>query len=107
MRRVSTIEKRAFLKARGLRLDDLDAVGVALLDTWARGQAKVVLMDDWFDRNGGYLQADGTPSPASATYWLAYNSVQRALGKLEEHLRRRPDPQRELARYLDANGGPR
>jgi hypothetical protein len=77
---------------------------VALLDTWARGQAKVVLMDDYFDRNGGYLQADGEPSPASKTYWLAYNSVQRALARLEEHLRRRPDPQRELERYLEGNG---
>lgn len=86
---ISTVEKRAFLRARGLRLRDLDAVGVALLDVWARGMAKVTLMDRYFDANGGYLDENGEPSPASKTYWLAYNSTQRALGRLEEHLRHR------------------
>lgn len=102
VRRVSTSEKRAFLKSRGLRLSDLDAVGVTLLDAWARGQAKVVTIDNWFDANGGILGADGTPKPAAQFYFLAFNSTQRALAKLESHLERMPDPIGDLNEYLAA-----
>ena len=42
----------------------------------------------YFDSHGGYLDENGEPSPASKTYWLAYNSTQRALQRLEEHVQR-------------------
>jgi hypothetical protein len=101
VRRASTAQKRAFLKARGLRLADLDAVGVALLDAWARGQAKVVTIDAWFDANGGILDQDGTPKPAAQFYFLAYNSTQRALAKLEAHLAARHPSRTPLEDYLE------
>jgi hypothetical protein len=103
VRRVSTFEKRAFLRARGLRLSDLDPIGVALLDAWARGQAKVVLMDEWFDLHGGFLDASGEPQPAAKVYFLAYNSTQRALAKFEQHLSaaKQTDPMAQVRAWLE------
>jgi hypothetical protein len=105
VRRVATTEKRAFLRSNGLRLEELDAIACERLDAFVRLKAKVVLMDQWFDASGGFLDEQGEPKPAAKVYFLAANAAQRALDRLVIHLERElRDPQRELARYLEGNG---
>jgi hypothetical protein len=66
--------RRRFLRQAGLRAGDLDAVAVAKLDLWARGQVRLDLWDD----NPGRNERD---------YWTAFNATSRALQSLERRLR--------------------
>jgi len=91
------------LRRNGLRLSDLDGIGVALLDGYARAQAKVILLDEHFEREG-LLDDSGEPQPATRFYLGCLNSARHALTKLEAHLRaRRGDPVADLHAYLEAN----
>jgi len=60
-------QKRSLLRRNGLRLSDLDGVGVALLDNWSRAHSKVLLLDDFFAREG-LLDENGEPRGATKFY---------------------------------------
>jgi hypothetical protein len=62
---VARAQRRRFLRQAGLRAADLDGLGLALLDNWARAQAKVELLDRYFAA-AGFLDAAGEPRPAAA-----------------------------------------
>jgi hypothetical protein len=105
LRRVSTREKRAFLKSRGVRVSDLDKITVARLDHFVRQQAKLILLDAYLEEHG-LLDEAGEPRPAAKYYPTVHNSAQRALDRLEaslealEHKREQQRP--SLAEYLAA-----
>lgn len=87
-----------------MRLDDLDRIGIARLDQFARMQAKVVLLDAYLEEHG-LLDEHGEPRPAAKLYPTIHNSAQRALDRLEAWLRdwqagREQDPEQQLDNYL-------
>jgi hypothetical protein len=88
VRRVATTQKRRLLRQIGLRVADLDGVGLAFLDSWARAQAKVELLDSHFDRVG-FLDRRGKPRAAVAVYFTALNSARLAADRFTKHLRER------------------
>ena len=93
-RPVARAQRRRFLRQNGLRASDVDAVGLALLDSWSRAQAKVELLDSWFAEHG-FLDAAGEPRAAAKTYFTALNAARSAMVRLADHLRGRalgPDP---------------
>jgi hypothetical protein len=69
-----------------MRASELDSLGRAYLDNWARAQAKVDMMDRWTEQHG-WLDEKGNPPPFVNTYFAALNSAQRALGKFADHLK--------------------
>ncbi len=79
-------QKRRFLARNGLRTSDLDGIGLALLDNWARAQAKVELLDAHF-AEVGLLDGRGKPRAATAFYVSLLNSARLAVVRLSEHLR--------------------
>jgi hypothetical protein len=87
----ATTAKRRLLRQVGLRAADLDGIGRALLDNWARSQAKVELMDEWYAING-FLDGKGVPHSSAKTYWTALNSAQRAISRFADHVRPRVEP---------------
>ncbi len=88
IRPVARTQKRRLLRQIGLSSADLDGIGKALLDNWARSQAKVDLMDRHFERNG-FLDPTGEPVAATKVYFTAINSSRLALQRLREHLHAR------------------
>jgi hypothetical protein len=82
---VATNQKRRLLRQIGLRVSDLEGIGLALLDNWARAQAKVELLDAHFAQHG-LIDAAGEPSPATKLYFTALNSTRLALKLLEQNL---------------------
>jgi hypothetical protein len=88
VKRTATVQKRRLLRQIGLRASDLDGIALGYLDTWARAQAKVELMDAWSNEHG-WLTEDGHPPGFVAVYFAAINSSRLALSKLEDHLRAR------------------
>jgi hypothetical protein len=87
---LATIQKRRFLRQNGLRKADIDGVGLALLDVYARAQSKVELLDAWFSQHG-LLEADGKPQPALGLYFRALNTATRTLKALNAHLKQRAE----------------
>ena len=85
---IARTQKRRLLRQIGLAASDLDGVGRALLDNWARCQAKVELLDRHFESRG-FLDSDGEPVPAAKVYFTATNSARLALDRLNEHLKTR------------------
>jgi hypothetical protein len=86
----------------GLRAGDLDPIGRAYLDQYARVQAKLDLADAYLGEHG-MIRSDGEPQPIMRLYVSLANSARLALARLEDHLRvRRQDPGAALAAYLDA-----
>ena len=87
------LAQRRLLRQTGLRVSDLDGLGLAYLDAWARAQAKVELLDRWADEHG-FLDEDGNLPPWHTFYLAAVNSARLSLAKLEDHLRdvAGPDP---------------
>lgn len=104
--RVATTQKRRLLRRIGLRAGDLDGIALGYLDSWARAQAKVELLDEWFAAHG-FLAGDGNPSGGVRVYFTAVNSSRLSLQRLAGHLNARGqrDPQAELDRYLRENYG--
>jgi hypothetical protein len=99
----ATRQKRRLLRQIGLRAGDLDSVGRGYLDCWARAQAKVELLDDWFAEHG-FLRGDGEPVGGARIYFTAVNSARLSLDRFERHLRaRKRDAAAELQTYLEAN----
>ena len=83
--RAAEVQKRRLLRQVGLRASELDGIGLALLDNWARAEAKVELLDQHF-ATAGSLDAGGEPSGASKVYFTALNSARLAAVRLAEHL---------------------
>jgi hypothetical protein len=105
VRRVATVQKRRLLRQVGLRASDLDGVGLALLDTWARAQAKVELLDTYAETHG-FLDEEGHPPSWAAFYFAALNSTRLTLVKLAEHLKARGKGESMvLALQAQARGG--
>lgn len=86
VKRVATVQKRRLLRQVGLRANQLDGIGLALLDNWARAQAKVELMDEWATRHG-WLTDEGDTPPFTKVYFAALNSARNSLSRLSEHLK--------------------
>jgi hypothetical protein len=107
VRPVAKVEKRRLLEALGLLQRDLDSLGRARLDGWARAKAKVVLLDRWIERNQPELADEaGEVPPFMALYVALLNAEQRALTRLTEHLRERvKNPDTELEDYIEATYG--
>ena len=106
IKRTATVQKRRLLRQIGLRAADLNGIGQGYLDTWARAQAKIELMDAWSNEHG-WLDDKGKPPGFVAVYFAAINSARLALGKLDEHLaaqhkRRAP---MDLTQYRSADRG--
>lgn len=102
VRPLAARRKRTFLARHGIRSRDLDALGRARLEQYARLAAQVELLDEHF-RAHGLLDGKGRPRPATAFYVSLCNSLRLATDKLETHLRTRAtDPHDELASYLNA-----
>jgi hypothetical protein len=96
-------QKRRLLRQIGLRAGDLDSVGRGYLDCWARAQAKVELLDDWFAEHG-FLDEGGEPVGGARIYFTAVNSARLSLDRFERHLRARSrDAASELTAYLEQN----
>lgn len=85
---IARSQKRRMLRQIGLSAADLDGVGRAYLDSWARCQAKVELMDRWAAENG-WLDEEGKPPPFAAFYLAAVNSARLAITKFAEHQKAR------------------
>jgi hypothetical protein len=85
---VATTQKRRLLRQIGLRAGDLDGLGLALLDNYARAQAKVELMDAYADHHG-WLDEQGRPPEFVKTYFTALNSARLALGRFADYLKAR------------------
>ena len=100
VRYVGTIQKRRFLRQIGLRTSDLDGVGLAYLDLWARAQSKVELWDQWASQNGGWVRDDGSAPPFILSYLAAVNSARLAIDKFAAHMRtRKPRVVFDLSAY--------
>lgn len=100
----ATVEKRRLLRQIGLRQADLDSLGRALVQNWARAAAALYLMDTYAAEHG-LLDAEGQPRGFARLYVSMLNCERLALGKLGEYLRARErDPFADLAAHL-ARGG--
>jgi hypothetical protein len=99
IRPAARTQKARLLRQIGLAASDLDGVGRALLDNWARAQAKVELLDRYFAARG-FLGEAGDPQPATKLYFVAVNSARLAIVRLSDHLRERYGS--ELERYIEA-----
>jgi hypothetical protein len=101
--RRATVEKRRVLRQIGLRQDELESLGRALLQNWARCAAALYLMDRYAEEHG-WLDEEGNPRGFARLYVSMLNAERLALGKLGDYLRARPraDPFDELNRHLAA-----
>ena len=103
--RRATVEKRRLLRQIGLRQDDLESVGRALLLNWSRAAAALHLMDDYAAREG-WLDAEGNPRGFARLYVSMLNAERHALKALSDHLRtREADPFDTLDAYLSKKYG--
>jgi hypothetical protein len=84
IRPAARAQRRRFLRQTGLRACDLEGLGLALLDNWARAQAKVVPLDAYFDRAGFLDDETGEPVPATRVDFTALNTARLALVRLGE-----------------------
>ena len=105
-RPVARSQKRRLLRQIGLKANDFDGVGAALLDNWARSQAKVQLLDAHFAEHG-FLDEKGVPREATRVYFTAVNSARLAVVRLDEHLKARGTRAPSLGDYLAATYGDR
>jgi hypothetical protein len=82
----SVVEKRRLLRQIGLRQEDLESVGRALLQNWARAAAALSLMDEYASQ-AGWLDEDGNPRGFARLYVSMLNAERLALRELEKHIR--------------------
>jgi len=88
VRRVATVQKRRLLRQIGLRANEIDGIGQAYLDGWARAQAKVEIMDSWA-AGRGWLDEQGRPPGFHDHYFAALNSARLSMNALSQHLKAR------------------
>jgi hypothetical protein len=101
---VSRSHKRRLLRQMGKRIGDLDGLSLALIDVWARGFAKVTLLDQFYSERG--LIRDGEVDPSLKVYFTGLNSSRVALERLATHLRSLGEPGVTLDDYLAHAYGP-
>ncbi len=82
----ATVAKRRLLRQIGLRQDDLESVGRALLTNWSRAAAALSLMDEYAEHEG-WLDGEGEPRGFTRLYVSMLNSERLALRELEKHIR--------------------
>ena len=103
IRPIARAQKRRLLRQIGLRANDLDGVGQALLDNWARAQSKAELLDRHFAERG-FLNPDGEPSGAAKVYFVALNSARLAVARFSDHMQARDrECGSALRAHLDAH----
>jgi hypothetical protein len=85
--RRATVEKRRVLRQIGLREADLESLGRALLQNWARSAAALYLMDGYAETHG-WLDADGNPRGFARLYVAMLNAERNALRSLESYIRK-------------------
>ena len=103
--RLATIQKRRLLRQLGLRQDDLESIGRAMLTNWARAAAALSMMDDYASANG-WLSENGEPRGFAKLYVSMLNAERLALRDLERHIRAdRLDAAEALSRYLAEKHG--
>jgi hypothetical protein len=90
IRRRAAAHKRRFLRQTGLRQSDLESVGRALLQNWARNAAALGLLDDYMAEHG-LLDEAGNPRGFASLYARLLNSERAALRALESYIRRQED----------------
>jgi hypothetical protein len=88
----------------GKRIGDLDGLSLALIDVWARGFAKVTLLDQFYAERG--LIRDGEVDSSLKVYFTGLNSSRVALERLSTHLRSLGEPGVTLEGYLLNAYGP-
>jgi hypothetical protein len=104
IRPVARAQKRRLMRQIGMRIGDLDGVANAHLDGWARAQAKVQLMDAYFQEKG-FIREDGEPEPASKVYFAALNSARLSLTRFSEYMKTRAPDRDSLDDYITENYG--
>lgn len=98
----STVERRRLLRQLGLRQDELESVGKALLFNWSRAAAALTMLDEHAARVG-WLDEDGRPRGWTNLYVSLLTAERLALGKLGDHLRaEQRDPFARLEAHLAA-----
>jgi hypothetical protein len=75
-----------------------------LLDNWSRAQAKVNLLDQFFELRG-FLDEEGEVRGPVRVYFTAINSARLAATRLSEHLKGRGVKGETLESYLSENYG--
>jgi hypothetical protein len=101
----ATVEKRRLLRQVGLRQSDLESIGRALLQNWARAAAALALMDG-YAAGAGWLDEDGNPRGFARLYVSLLNSERLALRALGDHLRAADgDAVERLHDYLATRNG--
>ena len=101
LKRRAMNKKRTLLRQLGLRQEQLDGIGRALLADWSRSAAIVELYFE-FGSERGWLDDDGNPPGFSATYWAATNSSRLTLVKLAEHLKKTGKVEQSMVAALQA-----
>lgn len=103
--RRATVAKRRLLRQMGLRQEDLESVGRALLQNYARAAGALALMDDFAEEHG-WLTEEGDPRGFAKLYVAMLNSERLALRDLERHIRAdRRDAADVLRNYLAEHHG--
>lgn len=101
----TTVEKRRLLRQIGMRQQDMESLGRALLQNWARAAAALGLMDDYAAQHG-WLDGDGNPHGFARLYVSLLNAERLALRALSDHLRSiNDDPFQRLSEHLAAKAG--
>jgi hypothetical protein len=101
VKRRAVNKKRTLLRQLDLRQQDLDGIGRALLNDWAKAAAIVELYFDWADEHG-WLDEDGTPPAFTATFLASVNTSQLTLMRLAEHLKARGKGESSMVLALQA-----
>lgn len=91
------------MRQLGMRIGDLDGVANGLLDNWARAQAKVTIMDDYFSVHG--FIKDGEPVAVTKIYFIALNSARLALTRFGEYQKSRTPARDVLGDYIEQTYG--
>lgn len=98
--RRATVEKRRVLRQCGMREADLESLGRALLQNWARAAAALHLMDEYAQRVG-WLDAEGNPRGFARLYVSMLNAERLALRALEGYLRNQDEGDGALQRLYE------
>jgi hypothetical protein len=91
--RVALTQRRRLLRNLGIRAQDLDAVGRALILNWSRAAGALALLDAYANDAGGWLDENGEPRAFTRVYVSLLNAERLAALRLADHLRARDQGQ--------------
>jgi hypothetical protein len=103
IRPVARAQKRRLLRQIGLSASQLDGIALAYLDAWARGAAKVELIDRWIAEHG-LIDDEGNVPGCMAMYVSLLNSCRLSAGKFADHLKARDVGDPSMVAILQGNG---